>query len=66
MKTETKYNFQKRIKQLEIENLRLENDLYEYRQSVSSVFDGLVEVLGKGSTVAGINWILQRMKRLLK
>lgn len=64
MKKETKYRYEKRIKELESENLRLLDHLYDYRTACSEIYDGIVQALTKGHTSTSIPWILLRLKRI--
>lgn len=64
MKTETKYAYQKRIKELETENSRLRDALYEYKTACSDIYNGCVESLGNKSFTINISWVMERMKRV--
>jgi len=63
MNHETKYQYQKRIKELEDENRKLEVKLYDYRTSVLEIFDGCLDV--KEEAISK-NWVLKRLKRCFK
>lgn len=66
MKTHTKYFYQKRIKQLEEENTRLHNEIYEYRTACSEIYAEAIEVLKQEKTGLAIWYLLGRLKRCWK
>lgn len=62
MKAETKYAYEKRIKELESQ-LRIANSkLFNYRSSAMEIFDGVCEVISKKENIS-MPWVLQRLKR---
>ena len=65
MTTETKYSYQKKIKELEDELRKTTNDRYAYQLSVMEIFDGIVDVVSKGQSI-NTGWVLAKLKRCLK
>lgn len=61
MNKETRYSYQKRIKELEAEVRRLRL----YRDLAIEVYDGVLEVWGDGKQIS-MGWILKKFKWLLK
>lgn len=66
MKTQSKYSYQKRIKDLEEESLRLRSNLEDYRSTVLFIYDGLVDVVNGNNTSIKVSWLMQRIRRCLK
>ena len=66
MKTETKYAYQKRIKELEVQNKKLSSALYDYRSSCMEIYDGCVEITSKLGNNINISWLLARLRRNFK
>lgn len=62
-KAETLYALRKKVAEQTREIAELNTKLYEYRMACSEIYDGAVEVLGKGNTSLNISWILGRLKR---
>ncbi len=60
MKAETKHSYQKRIKELEAENCKLSNQLYNYRTTALEIFDGIADTCAEGINK---NWVLKRLRR---
>lgn len=58
----TEYKYRKRISELEIENRKIRDVLYQYRTACSEIYDGIVSV-SKTDTGVKISWILERLKR---
>lgn len=63
MKTETKYHYEKRIKELKTELAEANDKIYSYRTSAMEIFDGLAEVSGDSVSK---NWLLKRLRRCFK
>lgn len=61
MNSETKYAFQKRIRELEIQNSKLSDNLYSYRTTLLEIYD---EVAKNAHDKAALNfsYILQRIR----
>jgi hypothetical protein len=66
MNEDSDYQLRKRIKELERENRELTNDLYDYKTTVKEIFDGVVEVVGNGTTNIKCSWLLSKIRRCLK
>lgn len=65
MNNETKYQFQKRIKELEQDASKLRHELYIYRTCVIEIYDGVCDVMRKNQSIS-MAWILERAKRCFK
>ncbi len=65
MNDETKYSYQKKIRELEIWSRDLERQLNDYRVTCLEIFDAITDNFGsnKGTSEA---WILKRMRRCFK
>lgn len=63
MNSETRYRYEKRIRELESKVNRLESDVHQFRSACSEIYDGMVEVLGKDGKSLNPAWILQILKR---
>jgi len=61
MDQETRYQYQKRIRELERENARLR----DYRDLAMSIYDSILEVMGEGKTLNQV-WILKQYRRVMK
>ena len=62
MKPETKHYYQKRIKELEYRNSKLQTDLYEFRSACSEIYNGIVGVMKEGKQLS-MAYMLERLKR---
>lgn len=62
----TRYAYEKRIKQLEQELSEAHFHRGSYKAAIQMIFDGVIEVVTKGSTHIDIAWILKQIKPLLK
>lgn len=62
---ETKHNYQKRIKDLEVSNRELCDKLYAYKTSMIEIFDGISEVVSENKNV-NTGWILKRLRRCFR
>jgi len=65
MKPETKYSYQKRIKELEDRIRILENRNYLYHATAMEIFDGVLEVMKSGSSLSN-SWVLGRFKKCFR
>lgn len=62
MISQTKYSYQKRIKDLESQLASAKNDLYQFRTACLEIYDGLILVLKDNKNIS-IPWILEKFKR---
>lgn len=61
MREQTKYNYEKRIKNLEREN----EVLRDYKRVLTNIYDGVKDCV-KGGTNISLAWILYQVRDLLK
>ena len=66
MNGETRYRYEKRIRELEAKKAELEDKLYLYRTTVLDIYEGCVELVQKGSTSLSVGWVLGRIRRCLR
>lgn len=64
MKAETRYAYQKRIKELEDRNTELEDKIYEFQTACSEIYNGCIEVLNSDKLGLKISFVLERLKRV--
>lgn len=62
---ETKYSYQKRIKELEEKNDELSDKLYNYRTTALEIYDAVAENAGSGDGISK-KWILQKFRKCLQ
>lgn len=63
MENETRYSYQKKIKELEELNDRLSNQKYEFKQACSEIYEAIADLASKNSTAIDTGWILKRLRR---
>ena len=66
MKIETKYSYEKRIKELEARCVRAENHLYSYRAVMMKLYSWLAEFAKAGNETPRAAYGLELMKELFK
>ena len=65
MNQTTRYNYEKRIKELQHENARLSDERYIYKAAVTEIYDGVLSCV-KSNTSICKGWILERTKKCFK
>lgn len=63
MKSNTKYRYEKRIKELELELQETDNKLFEYKAVAREIFDTTVQLITSGEAI-NKGWIISKYKRL--
>lgn len=63
MDTETRWSYQKKIRELERENSKLKDDLYQFRTASSEIYDGVMQVIEQRALDIPCLWVLKRLKR---
>lgn len=65
MKRETKYQYEKRIKELQSKVDELNEKIYCYKTSALEIYDGVINAVSKNETI-NRSYILERLKRCFK
>lgn len=66
MKQKTRYRYEKRIKELEVQKRDLEERLNDFELTVYNIYDGIIEAVDKKSTGVSIPFLLSKIRRCLK
>lgn len=65
MKQSTKYQYEKRIKELQAELQQKENSLYEYKQLSLEIFNAVTQMIQDGKQV-NQGWLITKFRRVFR